>query len=152
MKRGFDRRGLSPIVASSLMILLVLVLAVIVFLWARGFLGEQVEKFGRPIEEYCSEVNFEATRDGSTLELLNNGDVNIRHFDVKKFDGGSSEVSRLDFQLDSGDSKSEYITIEMSDGSDPDRVVIYPALIGSIRGGGSNSVFTCMDSGVALTL
>ena len=49
MKEGIKKRGLSPVIASVLLILLVLVLASIIFLWARGFIGEQIEKFGEPI-------------------------------------------------------------------------------------------------------
>jgi hypothetical protein len=136
------------------MVLLVLVLAVIVFLWARGFLGEQVEKFGAPIEEYCNRIRFYATRDGSNLEILNNGEVDIRHFDIKKFKGGNSEIARFDdFQLDAGESKILHVTFEMENGDDPDKIVIYPALLGNIEGSGAkNSVFTCMDSGASLTI
>lgn len=41
-----NKRGLSPIIATVLLIFLVLILASIVFLWARGFFSEQLEKGG----------------------------------------------------------------------------------------------------------
>ena len=52
MKKGVCRgkRGLSPVIASVLLIALVLVLASIIFMWARGFISEQIEKFGNPVE------------------------------------------------------------------------------------------------------
>lgn len=149
MKRS-DKKGLSPVIASSLMILLVFVLAFIVFLWAKGFIGERIEKFGKPVEEYCDRVSFDAARDGSMLEILNKGSVDIRHFDIKKFRGGNSETARFDFQVDAGGSKEAYVQFDMANGDTPDKVIIYPALIGSLGGSGSNSVFTCIDSGVTL--
>lgn len=150
MKERVGKRGLSPVIASVLMILLVLVLAAIIFLWARGFIGEQIEKFGKPIESYCGEVKFEMYRDGTNLEIVNKGNVDIRHLDIKVIKGGDSEVNRFNFQVDAGDSESGYASLMMSDGSTPDEIIAYPALVGEVQGGGSNSVFTCLDSGVTL--
>ena len=77
MKKRVDVRGLSPVIASVLLILMVLVLAVLIFLWARGFVSEQVEKFGKPIEQICSSVDFEVQKFGSSLEVVNRGNVDI---------------------------------------------------------------------------
>lgn len=154
MKKRMGRRGLSPAVASVLMILLVLVLAVIIFLWARGFIGEQIEKFGEPIEKTCAKVKFEAVKftdeyNQEVLEIRNVGNVDIRELEVKKFDGrGNSEIEAFPIPVDAFDSKSEALDFKMNDGSDPDRVVVYPALVGT--SGLANSVFICMDVGVTL--
>jgi len=50
---------LSPVIATVLLIALVLVLAAIIFMWARGFISEQIEKFGTPIEDLCDSVDFD---------------------------------------------------------------------------------------------
>ncbi len=150
MKRCVGKKGLSPVIASVLMILLVLVLAAIIFLWARGFIGEQVEKFGKPIEGYCDQIKFDAVIYGNELEIRNNGNVDIRHFDIKKIKGGDSEIKKFDFKVDSGESVSGYLDLKMEDNNDPDEVVVYPALIGSIKGEGSRSIFTCIDYGTVL--
>lgn len=148
MRRGVGKRGVSPVVASVLLILLVLVLAAIIFLWARGFIGEQVEKFGKPIEETCGSINFDVAKFGSELEIRNSGNINIQHLDIKMFKGGDSEIQQFAFDIPAGKSERGYSTLEMSDGSTPDKIIAYPALIGTA--GGSNSIFTCMDSGVTL--
>ncbi len=151
MKKGVkNKHGLSPVIASVLMILLVLVLAVIIFLWARGFISEQIEKFGKPVEETCSSIDFRAERVGDKLEILNRGNVDIRHLDIKLFKGGNSEISKFDFSIDAGQAIEAFVELKMSNGEEPDKIIIYPALIGNIRGGSSNKVFTCMDAGVTL--
>ena len=146
-----NRSGLSPVIASVLMILLVLVLASIIFLWARGFIGEQIQKFGKPIDSYCKSVNFDATMVGNNkLEIVNRGNIDIRYLDIKLFKGGNSEINKFDFQVDAGKSNSGFVTLKMSDGSPPDKIIVYPALIGNIKGKNLNRPFVCMDSGVTL--
>lgn len=54
------KRGMSPVIATILLVALGLILAVIIFLWARTFIGESVQKEGRNIEQSCEEVSFEA--------------------------------------------------------------------------------------------
>ena len=153
MKKGVGNKfGLSPVVASVLMILMVLVLAAMIFLWARGFISEQIEKFREPIEESCSSIDFKVERLGSKLEIINRGNIDIRCLDVKLFDAdGNSEISKFDIQVDAGgEGVTKYVTLTMADGSEPDKIVIYPALIGNVKGKNSNKVFTCMDVGVTL--
>ena len=150
MKEGVGKKGLSPVIASSLMILLVLVLAIIIFLWSRGFISEQIEKFGRPIEDSCGEVNFDVVRYGNELEVINRGNIDIRSLDVKRIRGGDSEVERFGFAVDAGESVRGNVAFEMEDGETPDEIIVYPALIGKVQGGDSNSVFTCLDSGVTI--
>lgn len=150
MKERVGKRGLSPVIASVLMVLLVLVLSSIIFLWARGFIGEQIEKFGQPIEGYCDRVEFRVSRQGNNLEVTNYGNVDIRHLELEKIRGGNSETERFTFQVDAQESLSGYVDFNMADGEAPEKVVVYPALIGNIQGSGSNSVFTCINSGITL--
>ena len=150
MKKVVDRRGLSPVIASVLMILLVLVLAALIFLWARGFVGEQIEKFGKPIDQLCSSVDFKVQRLGSDLEVVNRGNVDIYHLDIKMTKGGNSEMERFNFQIDAGDSVRKGATFLMKENVVPDEIVVYPALVGNVKGGSSNKAFTCLDAGVTL--
>ncbi|MBU0761307.1 MAG: hypothetical protein KJ858_06510, partial [Nanoarchaeota archaeon] len=61
------RRALSPVIATVLLIAIALVLAVIIFLWARSFIGEGLEKDGRAIDKACENVVFNA--DASVSEV-----------------------------------------------------------------------------------
>jgi FlaG/FlaF family flagellin (archaellin) len=146
----WNKGGLSPVIASVLMILLVLVLSVIIFLWARGFVDEQVEKFGKPIEEMCESVDFMVEEFEDELEIVNRGNVDIHHLDVKMSKGGNSEVSKFDFRIDSGKAVREPVSFRFVDGSIADEVIVYPALIGKVKDRNSNKIFTCMNAGKVL--
>jgi hypothetical protein len=153
MKKSVEnKRGLSPAIASVLMVLLVLVLASIIFLWARGFISEQIEKFGTPIEDACSLVSFEVNKLGENkLEVINRGNINIRHLDIKLSDTeGNSEMRRFDFEVDVGEVIVRDILLKMTSGKDIESTIAYPALIGNVRGKDLNKVFTCMNVGVKL--
>jgi len=150
MKRGSKKRGLSPVIASVLMIMLVLVLAAMIFLWARGFISEQIEKFGKPVDELCASIDFRVEKVGNELEIFNRGNVDIWYLDVKMFKGGDSEISKFDVAVNAGSAVREAITLVMDDGSEPDETIVYPAILGSVRGKSSNKAFTCNDVGVML--
>lgn len=153
MEKGVkSKQGLSPTIATVLMVLLILVLASIIFLWARGFISEQIEKFGAPIEDACSQIDFEANNlSANKLEIINRGDVDILHFDIKLSDGeGASEMRRFDFNVDSGKAIVGDVSFKMTNGNDPTEIIIYPALVGSVKGKDLNKVFTCINVGVML--
>jgi flagellin-like protein len=151
MEGGFNKKGLSPVIASVLMILLVIILASMIFLWARGFVGEQIEKFGQPIENLCESVDFVAqvvsgTSTKYALEIVNRGDIDIFHLDIKMFLGGNSEIGKFNFNVDAhGAPIKGDIDLKMDSGEEPGEIEIYPALIGTVKGKHSNKVFTCND-------
>ena len=77
-----NKKGLSPVIASVLLVALVLVLAMIIYLWARAFIPETIEKSGETIENSCPRVVFDATYvigsgDTDSLRVQNNGNVPI---------------------------------------------------------------------------
>lgn len=157
MKEVLNKRGLSPVIASVLLILLVLVLASILFVWARGFVGEQIEKFGQPVEEVCRNVDFQVAKIGDDLldvklEVKNDGSINIRHLEARLTKGGESELLQFDFPINKHDAVTKSVSFAMPNSTDtPDEIIIYPALIGNVVGDVStNNIFTCLDSGVKL--
>jgi len=154
--RGVGRRGLSPVVATVLLIVLVIVLATMIFLWARGFIDEKTEKFGKPIDSVCSSVYFVVdlvdNDDGyNTLEVLNRGNVGIASLEIKKYAGGNSESSNYDVNLFPGDSSSVEASLDvMGDGVITERIEIFPVLSGIVEGESERELFVCYDYGVEL--
>tara|TARA_Y100000310_G_scaffold341110_1_gene439189 strand:+ start:1576 stop:2028 length:453 start_codon:yes stop_codon:yes gene_type:complete len=148
------KRGLSPVIATVLLIALVLVLAAIIFMWARGFISEQIEKFGTPIEDLCGNVDFdievikEVGEIGYEFDIANRGNVPIFKFDIKEIKGGESSIQQFPISLDEGDSKSEHVSLK----SDTEKIIVYPVLIGNIRGKSINKVFTCSEHGKSMVL
>ena len=154
-----NKKGLSPVIASVLLIMLVLVLAMIIFLWARGFISEQIEKFGQPVEQQCGQMDYNIELLGSpgayTIEGVNHGNVPIAYFDIKKVKGGSSEIKSFKFLQLGVDGTLPNVGFdigEMSDGSFPEKIIIYPVLLGNVKGKDSSKPFTCVEQGKTITL
>jgi flagellin-like protein len=90
-------KGLSPIIATVLLITMVIVIALIVFLWIRGMTQEAITKFGNQnIQLVCNQVSFEASYNPTTgLYIRNPGNVPIFGMDVKKIGAGSHQTVDL---------------------------------------------------------
>ncbi len=87
------KRGVSPVIATVLLIAITIVLAAIIFLWARSFLAEGAQKQGRAVELSCEELIFSASLvnvEGSTMiDIINEGNVPIYGFVFKDIEAGS---------------------------------------------------------------
>jgi len=140
------RKGVSPIIATVLLIAMVIALAMIVFIWMRALTKETITKFeDENIELACDKVKFEASYGIGQLSVLNSGDVSL--YDIKaKVSSveGSVTKSIRDSCLDSwpryglnpggaflGDIK----------GLDGDEVKLIPVLLGNSETG--KKAFTC---------
>ena len=157
--RGLNKRGLSPVVASVLLVALVLVLASIVFLWARGFIGEQIEKGDKPVAELCDELDFSIelilAQGGVSgtydVEIVNRGNYAIFGFLVVKSLDGDESREELAISVNPQDSRKKYVDLRI-DLKKPDKVKFYPSLLGSLVGESSNRPYSCLDKGLEKTL
>lgn len=90
------KKGVSPVIATVLLIAMVVVTALIIFLWFRGMTQEAVTKFGgENVELVCGEVEFDASYSGGTLYISNTGNVPIFGMDIKISKAGSYETISL---------------------------------------------------------
>ncbi len=91
MKRG--KKGVSPVIATVLLIGMVMVIGLIVFMWFRGFIEETVTKFdGQNIKLVCTDVQFDVSSSGSSVFISNIGNVPIYDMMIKISGGGSYET------------------------------------------------------------
>lgn len=93
-----NRKGVSPVIATVLLIGLVITLGVVVFLWFRSFTQEAVTKFsGENIELVCGDVQFEAGyTSGGDLAISNIGNVPIYSFSVQiNSEGGAYTTKEM---------------------------------------------------------
>ncbi|MEM4625234.1 MAG: archaellin/type IV pilin N-terminal domain-containing protein [Candidatus Pacearchaeota archaeon] len=67
-----NKRGISPAIATVLLISIVVILGIIIFLASRALVKEEVEKFGEPAKRICEEISFSATYYGGEIEIVNN--------------------------------------------------------------------------------
>jgi flagellin-like protein len=85
--RSLNKKGVSPVVATVLLIAIVIVLGIIIFLWARGFVSEQAVKNDRVVGESCRDIDFDADLFNCpgtcNLDIVNRGNIPLYGFDVK---------------------------------------------------------------------
>ncbi len=92
------KRGISPVIATTLLIAMVVVIGLIIFLWFRGFTEEAVTKFGGTnIKLVCKDVLFESSYSSSSGEIFlrNDGNVPIYSFELKIQKPGSHDTSDI---------------------------------------------------------
>ncbi|MFH1326971.1 MAG: archaellin/type IV pilin N-terminal domain-containing protein [archaeon] len=96
-------KGVSPVIATVLLVAMVIVIALIVFLWIKGIGGEVITKFeGQNIEIVCGEVDFSSDYVNDKIHISNTGNVPIYSMKVKIEEPGGYETYDLGTQLPSG--------------------------------------------------
>lgn len=152
------QRGLSPVVATALLITIAVILASILFFWARGLLTEHNQKFGETIENACADVNFKAEAFGENISILNRGNVPIYALDIRSENTGQGSVIAIKtFRSKDG---AKEVTIPQGSSAEISLVgyeiqtgntlLIQPVLLGSK--GGQSEVYVCEDKGLRITV
>lgn len=145
MKRVYDnflkdKKGISPVVATVLLIAMVVVLGLIIFMWFRGFTQEAVTKFDTNIEIVCNDVVFESSYSEGTLSIINTGNIPIHRMNIKSIGSGGSFSTR-EISVDSeewkelGLNQGEAYSQERTFTSDINEIVLIPVLIGDSKVG-----------------
>lgn len=144
------RKGLSPVIATVLLIAMTMVMGLIVFMWFRGLTQEKITKFdGTNIQLVCDDVSFEASYSSSgMLSILNSGNVPIYGIKIKVSGDGSfatHDLKDLSTEwatnykagLNQGMGFSGAVTFSGS----PDEIILIPVLIGDSDQG--KKTYTC---------
>ncbi|MEK6848742.1 MAG: archaellin/type IV pilin N-terminal domain-containing protein [Nanoarchaeota archaeon] len=135
-----DKRGVSPVIATVLLILIVLISALIVFMWARGFVAEAISKNQKPAEQACSELSFEAQKiSGNTIQVSNKGNIPIYRFEIKGTSTGKVEVEQTQQTLDIGGA------IEITLSKTYEKIEVVPVILG--KAGNVKKAYTCINNG-----
>ncbi len=146
--RGKNRRGLSPVIATILLVGLVVVSGTIIFTWIRGLTQESVTKFDQNIQLVCGNVEFEATYADGKIDVSNTGNIPIYDFQVKIYDtsGGyfTKKMKEYSGWPVSGLNVGGAATLD-NVGTVPGQVTIIPVLAGTAQSG-SQASFTCDEA------
>lgn len=135
-----QKRGLSPVIATMLLVAIVIVIALIVFLWFRSITEEAITKFdGKNIRIVCEEVSFDADYDGGQVYISNTGNVPIYQMKAKIYDTGSFTTLTISEGwptngLNQGDAFSGTI-------GNAEKIVLIPVLVGETEKG--EKTYTC---------
>jgi flagellin-like protein len=149
-----NKRALSPVITTILLILLAIVLASIILLWSKGLIKEHITKFDastseeKPIDEMCSLVEFSAVASGKSILITNTGNINIYKIGIKvSSSGGSSEIDEKEVNLAPTFSKTIESSSELSGGE----VQLIPILLGKKEKSGEITSYTCKTNWQSLS-
>ena len=150
-KKLRKKRGISPVIATVLLVAMVVVIGLIIFLWFRGITEEAVTKFGgRNIELVCEDIEFLSDYSIATgiLSISNIGNVPIfgmkvriskqgghETLDMKDLPVGWPEIGLRQGGTFSGDLSAEFI--------EADQVLSIPVLMGTSAQG--DQTYVCED-------
>lgn len=150
MTKKSRKRGISPVVATVLLISLVIVIALIVFLWLWNFTEEAVTKFdGKNVKIVCDDIRFSADYNAGKLKLSNSGNVPIYSMKLKEYTSGgysTEDINEMDVNW-----KATGLNPGTSFGADftnkfygKTKVLIIPILMG-ISQSGETKTYVCED-------
>ena len=146
-----NKKAVSPVISTVLLIMIVLILAVIIFLWAKGLVKEAILKeiagTEKVTNQWCSEIKIKSIVNGDEFGFKNTGNTPIYKFDVKLTDdSGSSELYEISSE-DGGMVNPGFITIVANRKySDYKEVKIIPILLGKGQKDGGIKEFRCDES------
>jgi len=147
-----SKRGVSPIIATVLLVLIAVIIAGIIFVWARSFVSEKTTKFGSAIELSCTDIKFnaEAFAGEKKLYIVNQGTVPLYGMEIRKKGLGSvKSVGKFDKNTVSN---GETNTIAFDPGilTAGDQLIIVPIIIGTQ--GDVKKAYTCDEATTGQTI
>lgn len=150
----FSKRGLSPVIATLLLIGLALTLAVIIFLWARLFVGEQLTKGNSVIDNSCDAVHFDASASGNSLTLTNTGDIALYGVELREVSTGTIRaVQSLEGSvLLKGETQQLDISGALQNVQTPTTLRVVPILLGETSAGQKKSHVCNPNTGVDVSV
>lgn len=145
-----NKRGVSPVIATVLLIAIVVVLALIIFIWASNFLPETITKSGELIENSCGQIVFDAEAVGGNVIIVNKGNIPLYGAEIRKRGFGEVEsIGVFGATISSGETDS--IDISGSELNADDEIVIVPVIIG--ESDSLKKAYTCDESyGISTTV
>lgn len=90
-----EKGGVSPVIATVILVGIVMALSIIVFFWFRSFVHESNLKFGKDVSLSCQYATFSAhySPSDNTLQLSNTGNVPIYSFSVQMNQGSGAHTT-----------------------------------------------------------
>lgn len=132
-----NKRGLSPVIATVLLIALAVVLATLVFLWANSLLKERAQKFGEPAENSCKEIRFDAEIVEDNLYIVNQADIPLYSVEIMR--KKTARIEKVEILDPAGQNirVGETATISVSDAgfSNGEEVIVTPIILGASSSG-----------------
>jgi len=131
------KKGVSPVIATTLLILIVIVLGGFIYIWAVSFVGEALTKQDKNVEQACGEVDLSLSYRDNKLQIINSGNVPVFNLKIKKFLGASIDSYTYLKHISVG--ASDTIDNIEKDGEVYDKLEVFPVILGTTDSGEKNS-------------
>lgn len=84
-----NKKGISPLIATVLLIGFVVAIGAVVMFWGKGYVEERTEKEGElsKAQLECTKINLKVIGTDGDITVENRGDVDIDAFKVKYYGG-----------------------------------------------------------------
>jgi flagellin-like protein len=128
-----SKRGISPVIATVLLVVIAIALFLIIFFWIRGFQKEVITKYGTPIETQCTTVKYDVTYSGGTVQVSNAGSTTIYKAQIV-----SGSQSKYTGQISPASSATQSITCSGG------KIKVIPYLLGTTQAG-QNREYACSN-------
>lgn len=146
--KSYSKKGVSPVVATVLLVAISIVLIMLVFLWLRGFAPEAIMKLKKPAYDACSQVAITAEylqgvgEGQDRLQIKNDGNIPVYGLDILKiYEGESSRIPITEVIPVAG-------VIEPTLSGDlPKSIEVYPIILGTNEKG-EKRPYLCKDNKV----
>jgi len=153
-----DKKGVSPVVATILLVAIAIILALIIFVWIKSIIGESITKFdGQNAETLCAQLEFDATYYDSSQEIsiFNSGSIPIYDFEVFIKKTGSHQTINLKYidtwpkiGLRSGDSFEGVLGPSVENANE---IILIPILRGTGTSSGQIKTVVCkQNNGISI--
>lgn len=132
-----NKRGISPVIATVLLVVVALVLFSLIFIWIRSFQHEAITKQGTPIEMVCNDINFDLSYTTGTLQITNNGDIPIYKAEIYLVSPEKTKYYNSTGEISQTQSKMQNIACNSWG-----MIKVIPVLIGTTKSGVQKE-YTC---------
>ena len=105
LKQNINKKGVSPLIATVLLISLVIILIVTIVFWVKGFVNERISKEGAlaDAELKCTEIN---------LDIKNIQATDGINLIVELQNAGSEDIAGIIFKIEDPSGNSNLVTVE----------------------------------------
>jgi len=139
------KKGLSPVIATMLLVAIVIVIAMIIFMWFKGIQEEAITKFdGKNVKLVCEEVSFDADYAGEMIFIMNTGNVPIYKMKAQIYSTGAHQTETIDAGWPStGLNQGGAFSGTITGAATANKIVLVPVLVGETESG--EKAYTCDD-------
>ena len=146
VKNNMKKRGLSPLIATVLLVAIAVIALGLIFVWFNTIKTEQIQKFGIPIGEQCNKLDFKIELSSNKITIENNGEISIYGINLEINKDGDI-ITRFLRPQDGfiGSKESDFVTATTADLSGKiESIVAVPVILGETSSG-EGKLNPCLD-------